>query len=114
MIIKKLAAAVIAAAVMSMFAGCVDGGNVGGGTTGDNINHPTAAVTEKSIWKIRGAFPESGGVPRVFCLLSGGMRLCCQTRKATLCECNFMLDSNGFLNIIIYNSQMREAEAHDI
>ena len=46
MIIKKLAAAVIAAAVMSMFAGCVDGGHVGGGTTGDNINHPPAEATD--------------------------------------------------------------------
>ena len=31
---------------MSMFAGCVDGGNVGGGTTGDNINHPPAEATD--------------------------------------------------------------------
>ena len=46
MIIKKLAAAVIAAAVMSMFAGCVDGGNVGTDTTGDNINHPPAEATD--------------------------------------------------------------------
>ena len=44
--IKRLIAAAAAAALISLLSGCVDGGNVGSGTTGDNINHPPAEATD--------------------------------------------------------------------
>lgn len=44
--IKHLITVFAAAAVLSSFTGCVDGGNVGSGTTGDNINHPPAEATD--------------------------------------------------------------------